>query len=74
MITQMYVEARLIRLNAGRYELLNGLFSAERLFAVEHHADGWRWFRQNNPSVGGEWRSTKREAVLDLVEYLNTRS
>ena len=36
---------------------------------VEHTPDGWRWYYTQDASVGGEWRATKREAVLDLEDF-----
>jgi hypothetical protein len=46
------------RIAPGRY--LDGLC------VVERTDDGWRWYFTGDLSVGGEWRRTKREAVLDL--------
>jgi hypothetical protein len=53
------------RLSPGRYE-------------TEHHSidktpDGWRWSAKQDPSTGGEWRSTLREAKLDLEDFLKIK-
>lgn len=41
-------------------------------FVVKKTPDGWRWYDSDDLSIGGEWRSTKREAQLDLDDYLET--
>jgi hypothetical protein len=40
-------------------------------YVVERHASGWRWVNTRNLASGGEWRRTRREAVLDLMAYLD---
>lgn len=52
------------KLAAGSY-LLPGTW-----YQVERFPSGWRWLDRDNLHVGGEWRATKREAVLDLEAYL----
>jgi hypothetical protein len=49
------------RYSAGRYG--NGTVTVERT------PSGWRWQSCQDLSVGGEWRATKREALLDLDAY-----
>jgi len=52
----------LTRLSEGRYHVAGCL--------VERTPDGWRWSRYGAAGTGGEWRATRREAVLDLQAYL----
>jgi hypothetical protein len=53
---------RLHRLWPGQYHY-NG-------YVVERIGNSWRWYDPNNLHRGGEWRSTKREAALDLLAFL----
>lgn len=62
MTARFEIEARLQQLRPGRYDL-------DGAYAIERHLDGWRWFKYADPSIGGEWRRSKREAVLDLADY-----
>jgi len=57
---------KLFKRSAGRYSTTVRLVE----YLVEHHDSGWRWTKGGDPSVGGEWRATKREAALDLAAYL----
>lgn len=43
-------------------------------YAVTRNDAGWRWYDRDNLSTGGEWRSTLREAALDLDAYINERT
>jgi len=58
----MQTMIRLTRLGPGRYHFAGHL--------VERHASGWRWTKYGDPSSGGEWRRTRREATLDLMAFL----
>jgi len=55
------------------HKLSAGTYHADGCL-VERHTSGWRWSLYGDASVGGEWRSTRREAVLDLEAYLATRN
>jgi hypothetical protein len=55
------------RVNSGEY-IVNDRYW------VTQTADGWRWHDGQAPSVGGEWRRSKREALLDLDHHVNAAS
>lgn len=57
---------KLRRIGPGYYEV-NVRFVT---YLVIRSANGWRWLRGGDASVGGEWRSTMREAAADLHFYL----
>jgi len=46
-----------------------GYYRVGKEFVVERTADGWRW-HSTDYTRGGEWRSTKREAMQDLDAFL----
>jgi hypothetical protein len=45
---------------------------AKERYVIKKTPDGWRWYDSQDLSIGGEWRSTKRDAQLDLDDYLET--
>jgi hypothetical protein len=52
-------------------KLGNGSYMVNGRYLVGRFTGGdWRWSDINNIGVGGEWRSTKREVMLDLREWI----
>jgi hypothetical protein len=60
-------------MNPRLYKLHAGCYVHDNEYCVERFVSGWRWWSVADASTGGEWRSTKGEAVQDLAEYLQNR-
>lgn len=58
---------QLRRRGPGYYVVTRGplLYVIQRVIGY-----GWRWRMAMDAGRGGEWRTTKREAVLDLTAHL----
>jgi hypothetical protein len=54
------------RISPGSYMTPDGRY------LVARYDSGWRWTDTQMIGVGGDWRSRKKDAVLDLADYLGT--
>ena len=48
-----------------------GCYLVQNDYLVQRTPDGWRWYDKFDASTGGEWRSTMRDAMLDLLDYIS---
>jgi len=53
-----------VKIGRGYYQIAND-------YIVAKTPDGWRWHDKRNASTGGEWRSTRLEALLDLEAFVS---
>lgn len=60
------------RVSRGNY-IVNERYTitrVQRLGGLYDSGCAWRWQDSHNLSVGGEWRDSKRDALLDLEAFL----
>lgn len=57
---------RPVKIGPGYYQVAND-------YIVHKTPSGWRWHDKNDLSVGGEWRSTRLQALLDLEQHMEVR-
>jgi hypothetical protein len=60
-------------MNTNLTRISAGVYTVQGRYLVEKHTSGWLWRDSQSIGTSGEWRSTRREAYLDLLDFLTVR-